>query len=100
MRGSKSADGDERVARNGYWYVKTEDGWKLKHRWLVEQHLGRELTSEERVVFKDNDRTNFDINNLEIQVKASISKKARKARLEARKEEIEAELAKLNKEVG
>lgn len=62
--------GDERLSKDGYVYVKVADGqknrnWKQKH-WIVwEQHNGP-IPEGANVVFKDRDRRNFDISNLEM----------------------------------
>jgi hypothetical protein len=63
MRGEKDLVGTERVRQNGYIEVKTEDGWVQKQRMLAEEMLGRPL-KDERVTFKDGDKTNFDFDNL------------------------------------
>jgi hypothetical protein len=77
-RGKKAATGEERVAPNGYHYIKTKDGWRLKHHILAEEALGRPLKDSERVSFKDNDRTNFDPENL--QVRKQRNRKADRAK--------------------
>ena len=67
-RGQVSAVGTEKVAQNGYVYVKTEDrGWVLKH-WLVaEKELGRPVDpKEERVIFVDGNRENYEPNNVKV----------------------------------
>lgn len=98
-RGRKSKVGDTRVAANGYHYTRTEEGWVLTHRLVAERALGRPLRHDERVRFKDGDRTNYaDPDNLEVYTvkKSSIAK--RRARIEARIEELKAELAALAEE--
>jgi hypothetical protein len=61
--------GDERIDRDGYVYVKVSEGgnkhhcWKLKHRLIYAQHHG-EITGETIVRFYDNDKQNFNIENL------------------------------------
>lgn len=95
MRGRKSKTGDTRVAKNGYHYTRTKEKWELTHRLIVEEQLGRPLDWDERVRFLDKDRSNLDPDNLEVyKVKqASIDKK--KARIESRIEELQAQLDEL-----
>jgi hypothetical protein len=58
--------GYERIDEDGYTYVKVAENtrWELKHRHIYEQHHGK-LKPHMIVVFKDKDRRNFDIDNLE-----------------------------------
>ena len=61
--------GDEHVDNDGYIRVKVaetgpkKERWKLKHRLIYEQHHG-EITGETIVRFYDNDKQNFNIQNL------------------------------------
>lgn len=67
-------DGAEYVAPNGYVYIKVRGhpvaaksgGYMLKHRYVMEQHLGRLLTTEETIHHKDGNKQNNNINNLEL----------------------------------
>ena len=96
MRGQKSKIDDTRIAANGYHYTRTANGWELTHRIVVESKLGRPLAYDERVRYVDGDRSNYnDPDNLEVyQVRqASIAKK--RARLEARIDELQAQLLEL-----
>jgi hypothetical protein len=63
-RGKHAAVGQETVNANGYTMVKTAQGWKFKHHLVAEQKLGRPLEKDERVTFKDNNRNNFDPDNI------------------------------------
>lgn len=63
-KGKRAEVGDENVAVNGYHYVKTSTGWKLKHHIVAADKLGRELTKTDRVSFKDGNRTNFHPDNI------------------------------------
>lgn len=51
---------------NGYMRIMTADGWKLEHRHVMEQQLGRPLESWERVHHRDGNRQNNDPSNLEL----------------------------------
>lgn len=62
----------ERVSKDGYIEIhvaqrrkeKANDQWRLKHRWLWEQHHGKPVPKGHVVVFVDGDKRNFDIDNL------------------------------------
>lgn len=93
MRGRKSKIGDTRVAPNGYHYTRTKNGWELTHRLVAEKKIGRPLAHDERVRFLDKDRSNYnDPDNLDVFVVAKGSNAKRRARLEARRDEIQAEI--------
>lgn len=71
----------KRISNYGYVLVyKPEsrmarcDGYVLEHRLVMGEHLGRDLLPDEHVHHKDGDRTNNDINNLEITTLAEHSK--------------------------
>lgn len=66
VRGRESEIGDTRTAPNGYHYTKTEDGWRLTHHILAEEALGRPLRENERVYFRDGDRTNLSKDNVQV----------------------------------
>ena len=57
--------GDERLTEDGYLEVKVADPnvWKLKQRLVWEQHYG-EIPEGHVIIFLDNNKNNFDINNL------------------------------------
>lgn len=61
--------GDEHIDSEGYVRVKVaetgtkKERWKLKHRLIYEQHYG-EIPNEMIVRFYDNDKQNFNIENL------------------------------------
>jgi hypothetical protein len=72
------------IAPNGYHYCKDAKGKRrLLHHLVAEETLGREIRSDERVSFKDKDRTNFDPENIVVK-EAAKSKKNRIEYLEAR----------------
>lgn len=82
--------GTERKALNGYWYVKTKDGQRLKHHIVAEEMLGRPINSSvERVLFVDGNKDNFDPSNIEVVLKKTGPTK------EERIEMLKAELAEL-----
>jgi len=57
-------DGSERIcSKDGYTLIKVNGKFILKHRWIWEQHHGK-IPKGYNVVFKDRDKTNFDIDNL------------------------------------
>lgn len=92
-RGRKSETGETRTAANGYHYTRTDKGWELTHRLLAGRQLGRPLEFDERVRFIDGDRSNYaDPDNLSVYKvrEASVAKK--RARIEARIEELQAQL--------
>jgi hypothetical protein len=95
-RGKASEVGDTRVAKNGYHYTRTHLKWTLTHHILAEAKLGRPLKDDERANFRDRDRTNLDPDNIIIVKKGSTSVARERARLTARIQELQAQLAELN----
>ena len=95
MRGRKSEIGQTRTAPNGYHYTRTARGWKLTHRLVAERSLGRALSQNERVRFRDGDRTNLHDENLEVYKVGSSSIAKRRAHLENKIEELQAQLKEL-----
>lgn len=67
-RGQAAEVGTETIAQNGYTWVKTEVGWKYKHHLVAEENLGRSLLPTERAIFLDGNRTNFDPENIAVEV--------------------------------
>lgn len=103
MRGKASSIGQERVAQNGYHYIKVErDGkaqWILKH-WLVaEKKLGRRIREDERVVFLNGKKHDFRPENIEVREKGKGSVRRRLAQVRSRIEELQAEEAELLREL-
>jgi len=87
-RGVSSNVGDERTSPNGYRYVRTESGWKLLHRVIAEEKLGRELNGNEYVAFKDNDRTNLEPENIEVRQRGRSSLRRRLALVNSRLQDL------------
>jgi predicted DNA-binding antitoxin AbrB/MazE fold protein len=61
----------------------------------MERSLGRSLKPNERVSFSDGDRTNLELENLILSTKKEKTKAAKKAQLEAKRDEIQAQLEEL-----
>jgi len=66
--------GYESVRKDGYVFIKTEKGFKTKHQYIYEQHYGS-IPKNHIVIFKDNNKYNFDINNLELITRADNMKR-------------------------
>ena len=96
------AVGDEMTNANGYTYVKTKDrGWVAKHQLIAEKLLGRHLdTAKEFIKFADGDRSNLTDANILVVPRGKSSARKRLAMLEARRDEIDAEIEELRKELG
>lgn len=59
--------GSERIKSDGMHQVKIgEHKWVNKQRYLYEQYHNVKLKDNEYVIFLDQDKTNFDINNLKV----------------------------------
>lgn len=91
-RGNAAPIGATRTSQNGYLYIKEPQGWKLVHQKVAEENLGRPLADNERVRFKDGDRTNLDPENIVVYITKEKSRAARIAELEAKIEVLQAEL--------
>lgn len=74
-KGQKSLNerpiGDERIDRDGYTVIKVCDhptdsnkNWVLKHRYVYEQYHNMTIPKNHAVVFLDQNKQNFDIDNL------------------------------------
>lgn len=94
-RGRKSKIGDTRVSANGYHYTRTKTGWELTHRLVAANKIGRSLSPEERARFIDGDRSNLSPDNIEVYEIRQASKERKRARIEARIEELQAQLEEL-----
>lgn len=96
MRGEAARNGERRVAANGYHYVKKDGKWRLTHHVVAEENLGRPLRSDEGVFFKDKDRNNLKPENIGVRIKGNVSAATKRARLEARIAEAQAQLDELD----
>lgn len=58
--------GSERVNKDGCIIVKIDNPrkWKLKHHIIYEQYHHVKIKPREKIIFLDNNKRNFDINNL------------------------------------
>lgn len=69
--------GHERWEQGWVWMkIAMPSEWVLKHRYLYEQHHNVKLEKNQVVLFKDEDRSNFDIDNLfmtDLSVSRSVS---------------------------
>ena len=61
--------GYERLGKDGYIQIKTQSGFKPKNRVVWEQHFGA-VPAGNIVIFKDGDKLNFNIDNLDIITRA------------------------------
>ena len=63
--GKNKPIGSERVKPDGMIQVKVaKDKWEYKQRLIYEKYHNVKLNSDDYIIFLDQDRTNFDINNL------------------------------------
>jgi hypothetical protein len=99
-RGKQAEVGDTRVSQNGYHYTKTETGWRLTHHLTAEKMLGRPLAANEIVKIKNKNMPYASKNNIEVIIKRTSSLRKRKAVLEAKIADLQAELDSVNKELN
>jgi hypothetical protein len=93
-RGKPSKVGDTKISPNRYHYTRTENGWELTGRKIGAEKLGRALKNTERIRFLDGNQLNLDPSNIEVR-EVRTTPGAKRARLEARIEELQAQLAEL-----
>lgn len=104
-RGQEVPVGSVRVSANGYHYTKVEDdgsgkpGWRLTHHLVAEKKLGRKLLPNERVSFVDK-KTDLRPKNIVVTQQGTSSLRRRKAHIEAKIQELQAELDEINQELG
>jgi hypothetical protein len=97
-RGQAAEVNATRVAQNGYHYTKTEDGWRLTHHLTAEKVLGRPLRDDEIVKFVE-PRFKRDPHNpagVKVIKKKTSTLRKRKATIEDRIRELQAELNHIN----
>jgi hypothetical protein len=69
----RSEEGRESVGADGYVRAYDKEGrWRLKHRIVMEEKLGRTLERSEVVKFKDGDKTNCTPENLYLQINGPL----------------------------
>lgn len=66
-RGIRNLEGSY-LLKSGYVKVRVDGVWKLEHRHVMEQELGRPLVAGENVHHKDGNKSNNDPSNLELWV--------------------------------
>lgn len=98
-RGQAATIGDTRVSQNGYHYTKTEEGWTLTHYLVAAEKIGRPLNENERCRFIDGNKRNLSPSNIEVLRRGKSSLRRRRAAIEARIEELRAELDYINKQL-
>ena len=62
----RSPIGSLRLTPQGYVDIKADSGWKRRHRFVMEQHIGRQLSKDNTVHHKNGVRTDNRIENLEL----------------------------------
>lgn len=100
-RGAVSEIGATRTSANGYHYTKTENGWVLTHWLTAEKLLGRPVSEDEIVQFKEPKfrRDPYNENGIRVIKKRKTSLRRRAALLESRIQELQAELDLVNQEL-
>lgn len=68
-------EGSMRVDKDGYTWIKTNGKYKLKHRTIYQEHHKVKLESWQGVSFKDGNKQNFNIDNLELKTRADMMQK-------------------------
>lgn len=99
-RGVTAVEGATRLSDNGYQYIKVGTVWRLTHHVMAEEKLGRPLTADEGVRFKDGNRRNLTKENLLISKKGNLTVRAQLARVEARITELQGQRIELMRKLG
>ena len=92
-RGKSAPEGATYWSQNGYHYTKRDGKFQLTHKLIMEEKLGRALLESERVRFIDGDRKNLNPDNLKVVTKGNASLSTQLARLVARRDELNAQIA-------
>lgn len=68
--------GSERINVDGYVEIKVAEPnkWKLKSRYLYEQHYNVKLTQNDVIIFLDGNKLNLDIDNLFLISRAALAR--------------------------
>lgn len=98
-RGKSAPEGSTYVSQNGYHYTKRNGKFTATHILIVQDHLGRALEPHERVRFKNNDKTDLRFDNLKVTVKGKTSLLTQRARLVARRDELNAQITEIDREL-
>jgi hypothetical protein len=95
---ASSKAGDTNVSANGYHYTRTETEWRLTNHLVAEEKIGRGLQDEERAILVFKDSRNLSPDNIRVVKKGKASVRRRRANVEARIAELQAELELLKEE--
>tara|TARA_R110000822_G_scaffold301108_1_gene424781 strand:- start:7231 stop:7728 length:498 start_codon:yes stop_codon:yes gene_type:complete len=68
-------EGTTQIDERGYVRIKTKfNTWELKHRFIWEKEHNQKIPDGHSIRFKDGNRNNFEINNLELISKKEVMK--------------------------
>jgi hypothetical protein len=100
-RGKAAESGATRTSQNGYHYTKVENDWRLTHHLTAEKKLGRPLNDNEIVKLGGKGKKfPYDESNVEVIIKRTSSLRKRKAQIESRIADLQAELDSVNKAIN
>lgn len=98
-RGKAAEDGATNVSPNGYHYTKQGGKWRLTHHITAEEMIGRPIDATERVEFIDKDRKDpYEKDNIRVVKKNKGTNARKRAQLEARIQELQAQLEELTED--
>jgi ribosomal protein L17 len=100
-RGSEVPNGTLIRLPNGYYNRKTDEGWILVHRAVMQEHLGRPLLPSERVYFTNPsaDKANPQLEDLEVRIVKRRTIEAKRKRLAVLRAETEQLLKEIDEDV-